>query len=572
MILNQKKNEQENKFQEKIRTQNYKAVSTIGNIMKGVFGPKGLDKMIIDNFGEIIISNNGKKILKQLKVQNPIAKILIESAKLQGKEIGDGIISTILLASELLKQAFELVDNSVHPNTIINGYKIALKQAINYINRDLSKNIKFCGKKSLFYIAKTAMTSKIPENFADFFANLISDLMSPFMKKGGSLLKSSIPKIYILKINGKCLKDSKLIDGLALNLPIASNKMPQTIKNAKIIALKFPLTSQKLGLDLNTCIKVQNIQDLSKIANREKQILKERVDLIIKSGINVVLSTKTIENNCLKTFESAKIIVIRNIPEKQMKRICKATGTIPIISLININGDENIDKNCLGQAKQVSKEKISENEIVLFQGLKTKRIQTILLRGQTKNYLEQSYQSIKNAISCVKRVLETNAIVIGGGTFETSISVYLEKFTKTLASREQIAIAKFAESLLVLPKTLISNSDGDCLDLISKLRACHYSFQSNNDKSLNYLQFVGLDLLNNKLANNLFAGVLEPSVLKINLIKKATETAITFIRIDDFFHFDSFVSNLDLLVQDHHFLELDLNLNFKKDFEWNLKI
>merc|ERR1712004_380657 len=431
---------------------NVMVASSIANIVKSSLGPVGLDKMMVDDVGDVTITNDGATILQLLEVEHPAAKVLVELAALQDEEVGDGTTSVVIVAAELLKDA----DGK-------GGYNYPIK-AIN-----------------------------------------------------------------VLKAHGKSARESMLIKGYALNCTIAAQQMPRSVTNAKIACLDFSL--QKVKIKLGVQLLVSDPEELEKMRDRESDITKERIQKILATGANVILTTGGIDDLCLKYFVEAGAMAVRRCKRQDLKRIAKATGATFVTSLANIEGEESFEATLLGEAETVAQTRISDDELILIKGPKVRSAASIILRGPSDMYCDEMERSIHDALCVVKRVLESKSVVVGGGCVEAALSIYLENFATSLSSRGQLAIADFAKSLLVIPKTLAVNAAKDSADLVAKLRAYHNSSQTKKEHE--QLKNCGLDLYEGVVRDNKKAGVFEPAISKIKSLKFATEAAITILRIDD---------------------------------------
>jgi len=516
-----------------VRQQNVMAVQAVANVVKSSLGPVGLDKMLVDDIGDVTITNDGATILSLLEVQHPAAKVLVDLAQQQDTEVGDGTTSVVILASELLARAHDLVKLGVHPTTVITGYRLALKEACKFIQNHLTMQVNSLGKACLINAAKTSLASKIIGGSDNFFAELAVDAVVAIQSTSSKgEIKCPITAINILKAHGQSQKQSQLIQGYALNCTVASQAMKKRISHAKIACLDMNLQKTKMSLGVQVVIEDPN--KLEDIRKREIEITTERIQKIIQSGANVILTTKGIDDMSLKLFVESGAMAVRRCKKEDLKRIARTSGATLISTLSNLEGEESFDPSYLGQAELVEQIRIGDNECLVLKGLKNGNAASVILRGANDFMLEEMERSLHDALSVVKRTLESNRVVVGGGAVEVATSIYLDNFATTLGSREQLAVSEFANTLLVIPKILAINAAKDATDLVAKLRAYHNASQvPDADESRRSLKWTGLDLFKGDVRNNLEAGVLEPALCKIKALKAATEAAISILRIDD---------------------------------------
>jgi len=523
---------------EDVRIGNVTAAVAVANIVKSSLGPVGLDKMLVDDIGDVTITNDGATILAQLEVEHPAARLLVDLSRLQDAEVGDGTTSVVLIAAELLRRGNALVKKGIHPTTILSGYRAALKAAVAYIKKTMVVQVSSLNDEHLLQAARTSMSSKIIGKEGDFFATLAVEAVKSVRTTSLNDGKDKYPlsAIHILKAHGKSSLESELMKGgFALNATRAAQGMPTNISDesggpVKIAMLDMNLQRHRMAMGVE--IKVKDPQEIENIKKREMDITKEKIQKILEAGARVVLTTKGVDDLCMKYFVEAGVLCARRCSKDDLKRLAKATGGQLVTTMADMEGNESFDRETLGTCSAVREVRVGDGEMLHMYGCKGSGASTIVLRGANEYMLDEMDRAVHDSLCVVKRMLESSTLVPGGGAAEVALSVYLEEYASTLDTREQLAIQEFADSLLVIPKTLAVNAAKDSSDLVAKLRAVHAKSQRADNTDATLKNF-GLDLVNGEIRDNLAAGVVEPAMSKIKSFRFATEAAITILRIDD---------------------------------------
>jgi T-complex protein 1 subunit alpha len=510
------------------------AALAVAHLVRSSLGPTGLDKMLVDGIGDVTVTNDGATILQQLEVEHPAARLLVDLAQLQDKEVGDGTTSVVLLAAELLRRGNQLLQsNHLHPTTVIAGYRVALKAAVAFIKQTLVVPVSSLTDAHLLQAARTSMSSKIIGKEGDFFAQMAVDAVLSVKTIQGGKDKYPLSAIHILKAHGRASTDSQLLrNGFAIPAVRAAQGMPTLLQGSdaqpiRLALLDMNLQRHRMGLGIT--VTVTDPKEIENIKQREMDITKDKIQKILAAGAKVVLTTKGIDDLCLKYFVEAGCLCARRCSKDDLKRLAKATGAQVVTTLADMDGEESLDPTVLGTCQSVQEVRVGDGALLHFAGCGGAGAATLLLRGANEYLLEEMDRALHDALSVVKRMLESPTLVAGGGAVEAALSVYLEQYSCQLATREQLAIQEFAEALLIIPKTLAVNAAQDSSELVAQLRARRAQSQSTPGAS----PHMGLDLWAGTVRDNLEAGVVEPAMSKIKSLRFATEAAITILRIDD---------------------------------------
>jgi len=463
-------------------------------------------------------------------VEHPAAKVLVELSDRQDKEVGDGTTSVVIIAAELLKRANELIKQKIHPTTVISGYKLAMKEAVNFIKKNLVISKDAITDDIIIASAKTSMSSKIIGAENEFFAKMVYDAMKLTKRDNNGKTVYSVSGVNIVKVHGRSILESKLVDGYALNATRMAQGMPTQVKDAKIAMLDFNLQKHRMQMGVN--IVVKDVKELEKIKKREADITKERINKLLDAGVNCILTTKGIDDLCSKYLVEKGCIGVRRVLKKDLQRLALASGGKLLMNLADLDGGETVDPSTIGVCREVTEEAVGDRFCIYLRGCAGSGAATIVLRGANEFMLDEVERSLHDSLMVVKRTLETRTVVAGGGAVEAACMVKLTDFATSLGTREQLAVQQFAEALLVIPKTLALNAAQDASDLVANL--CSKHSRSQKDVSRDADKFKGLDLIRGKIVDNMKAGVLEPAISKVKSLRFATEAAITILRIDDY--------------------------------------
>jgi len=493
---------------------NIQAAKLIAEIISTSLGPRGMDKMLVDTLGDITITNDGATILKELDVQHPAAKMMVEVAKATDSEVGDGTTSAVVMAGALLEKAESLIENEIHPVIIADGYKKASIQALKLLS-EIAKKVDPKDKDTLIRIAKTAMQTKLVSVEATDLAKVAVDAALLVIEEKGGFHKVVLDNIKVEKKTGGSISESYLVNGIVLDKEIVSSSMPKKIENAKIALISAPLEIEKTEFDAK--INISSPNQIKSFMEEENQILKDMVEKIKTTGATVVLCQKGIADIIQHYLAKAGILTVRRIKESDMTKLSKATGG-RIVGRVNDLSDKD-----LGDAQNVEEKVIEEDNWVFVEGCKNPKAVTLLIRGGTQRVIDEAERSIHDALMVVKDVIEKPMILPGGGAPEEYIADHLRTWSKTLSGREQLAVEKYAEAIESIPIALARNAGMNPIDSITQLRAKHSAGE----------KYVGVNVNDGVISDMEKLDIIEPIKVKEQIIKSATETANMILRIDN---------------------------------------
>ncbi len=497
---------------------NILAAKVMAELLKTSLGPRGLDKMLVDAFGDIVVTNDGATIVKEMEVQHPAAKLLVEVAKAQDAEVGDGTTSVVVLAGTLLEKAEKLLDENIHPSIIMSGYTKAQAKALEILE-NVAVPVDVENEAELRKIVDTTISSKYtghgPEKqkIMDMVVEAIKIIAE---KKSDGGYKVDLDLVKIEKKKGGSLLDSRLIRGVVLDKEVVHPGMPKRVENAKILVLDAPLEIQKP--DITTKIRVTDIEQLDRFLEEETRLLKDMVEKIAATGASVVITQKGIDDVAQHFLAKKGILAVRRVKRSDIEKVARATGAKIVTSLRDLKPEY------LGEAELVEERKVGEDKMVFIEGAKNPRSVTILLRGANDMLLDEAERNIMDALHSLRNILREPKIVGGGGAAEIELAEKLRDYARTVGGKEQMAIEAYAEALEVIPTVLAESAGMDALDTILQLRTLHNKGFKN----------AGINVLEGKIEEDMTRiNVYEPLLVKKQVIKSASEAAISILKIDD---------------------------------------
>ena len=493
---------------------NIAAAKLVAELVKTSLGPRGLDKMLVDSLGDVTITNDGATILKEIDAQHPAAKMMVEISKTIDTEVGDGTTSSVVFAGALLEKAEKLLEKNVHSTVIVDGYQAAAAKALELLAH-ISKSVLPDDRESLLKVAKTSMQSKLVSEDSGFLSELIVDAILKIAQKTKNKYTVDLDNLKVEKKSGGSIEDTSLIKGVVLDKEVVHSGMPTKIQKARIALVNCPLEVEKT--EMSSEIRINDPSQMQMFLEEENRMLKTMVDKLYHVNANVLICQKGIDDIAQHYLAKKGILSVRRVKESDMSKLSKATG-----GRITANLDDISEKD-LGTANLVQQKKVESDKWVFIEGCRNPHSVTILIRGGSQRVVDEVDRSLHDALMVVKDVVENPSIVAGGGSPEAYLSGQLKELADTFDGREQLAIRQYAEALESIPLTIAENAGMDPIDTIIALRAK----QSGGKKS------IGINAREGKIGNMYALDIVEPRVVKEQIIKSATETACMVLRIDD---------------------------------------
>ncbi len=493
---------------------NITAAKVIAESVRSALGPKGMDKMLVDSFGDVTITSDGRTILDEMDVQHPAAKMLVEVAKTQDNEAGDGTTSVVIISGELLNRAEELMDKDVHPTIIIDGYRKASEKALETLER-IAIKIDPSSSEYLRKVAITSMGSKLVADYKEYLADLAVKAMLEVAEKTGTSWKVDVDDVKVDKKTGESLGETSLVNGIVLDKEIVHSGMPKRMEKAKIALLDTSLEVEKTEFDAK--LNIETPDQIEAFLNQEEAMLKAMVDKIVNAGANVVICQKGIDDLVQHILSRKGIIAVRRAKKSDMEKLAKATGGKIVTKLDEITSSD------LGYADLVEERRIGDDKMTFVEGCKNPQAVTILIRGGTERLTAEAERSLHDALCVIRDLIQEPRVVAGGGAPEMEMSKVLRKYAETLAGKEQLAARVFAEALEAIPVTLSENAGLQPIDIISELRSKHDAGEI----------WAGVNVREGKTQDMTKIGVFEPLTVKKQIIKSSSEAATMILKIDD---------------------------------------
>jgi archaeal chaperonin len=495
---------------------NIAAIKAVGEAIKTSLGPKGLHKMLIDNLGDVLITNSGSKILEDLQIQNPAAKMIVDLSKTIKKDVGDGTSSVVILIGALMERTEEMIAMKIPPNIIAKGFSLAVKESKRLLE-ELSISVDLKDEKLLKNCIISALNGKGLYEAKGKFADMIIEALANINQEKEGVFDVDIDNIQIIKKEGAGLTNSEIIKGIIVDKEVVHPIMPKLIHDAKIALIDGALEIVKT--DFGSEIMISNPEEMDSYIEKEHSMIKEFIDAIHNAGANVVFCQKGVDELAQHYLSQYGIMAIRRVKHSDMKKLAKATGA-SIVTRI-----KTISKDNIGDAAKISEKKIGKDNMIFVENCKSPKAITMLIRGGTELIVDDAERALKNGLSVLRELYKLPKIVGGGGSIEIELKKHLSAYALTVKSKEHIAIEEFAKALEIIPTIIVNNSGKDPLDIITDIR-------SKVDYANN--QIIGFDSYSNSVVNVLEKGIVDPVNIKKQIINLAAELAVIFIRVDDY--------------------------------------
>jgi len=496
------------------RNSNIMAARIVSEAVKTSLGPKGMDKMLVDGFGDVTITNDGATMLKEMDVQHPAAKMMVEVSKTQDDEVGDGTTSVVVLTGELLGKAVDLMDKKIHPTVIIDGYRDAQEQALKILD-EIAIKVKPRDRKTLKKIAMTSMASKLISGHSDYLSDVAVDAILQVAEEANGGWKADLDMVKIEKKPGASMTDTVLVRGLIIDKEVAHSDMPRHVHKAKIGLLNAAMEIEKTEFDSK--ISIETPDQMQSYLDQEEKMLRDMVKKVKDAGVTVLLCQKGIDDMVQHFLAREGIMAARRLKKSDMEALAKATGAKVVSSVDELTADD------AGYAEAVEERKIGSDKLLFVEGCKNPKAVSILVRGGTERIVDEAERSIHDALSVIKDVVEDPRILAGGGAPEIEVARKLRDYASKVKGRERLAVAAFADAIEVIPTTLAENAGMDPIDAMAELQSRHAKGE----------KWVGVDGINGKIANMEEINVFEPVAVKAQAIKSATEASTMLLKIDD---------------------------------------
>lgn len=492
---------------------NILAGKLVAETVRTTLGPKGMDKMLVDALGDVIVTNDGVTILQEMQIEHPAAKMVVEIAKTQENEVGDGTTTAVVIAGELLKKAEDLLEKDIHPTMITRGYRLAAQKA-NEVLHAIAVPISADNEELLLKIATTAMTGKGTEDAKDHLAQLTVHAIKKVEEKEGNKILIDTKNVKIIKQVGASIEDSELIDGIVLDKERLHNGMPRTVNNAKIALIDSAIEVRSTETDAK--IQINNPEQMQAFIDQEEKMLRRMVEKIAASGATAVLCQKGIDDLAQHFLAKKNIFAVRRVKKSDMDALSRATGATIVTNIEDLSAAD------VGRA-DVEEKNVGDENMIFIKNCQHPKAVTILLRGSTEHVLDEVKRTIEDALGVVAATVRSGKVTAGAGAPEIEVAKELRKYAESLRGREQLAVLAFAEAMEVIPRTLAENAGLDPIDIITALKAEH-------DKGE---KWVGVNVFTGEVMNAWNASVLEPLQVKTQAVSSAAEVAIMILRIDD---------------------------------------